>query len=355
MNIAEQRLYSQRLQGSPLASAVEVVRWLGAVQAQDYPAAKWGVAQRMTSGTDAMLDAAFNGGEIIRTHVLRPTWHFVAPEDLRWMLALTSPRVHMANRGSYRRLELDPALLRKACKIITQSLEGGRYRTRGEIGEALGRKKIVCTALRLSHIMMYAELEGLVCSGPLRGRQHTYALVDERVPPAPARPREEALAELARRYFASHGPATAHDFAWWSGLTVTDARRAVQSLGDALEATTIDGRTYWWAGPPAPANRREPRVHLLPNFDEHVVAYRDHGPSVDPRTPQVLADWWNTMGTHPFVLNGLIIGGWKRSVASDRVTLELVLHTDLRAWEREKLKEAVRRYGDFLGRPVTIN
>lgn len=354
-SIAHQRLFSQRLIGARADDAADVVRWLGAVQSQDYAGAKWGLAVRMAGAiTDAALDEAFNAGRLVRTHVLRPTWHFVAPDDLRWLLALTGPRVQAANARVYQRLELDDVVLRRARNTIIQALRDHRYRTRNELGEALAARRIAATGQRLAHLMMHCELDAVVCSGPLRGGKHTYALVEERIPPTPKRQRDEALAELARRYFTSHGPATAHDFAWWSGLTVQDARRAAQLADADLQTVALAGKTYWLSAMAGADALRPPVMHLLPNYDEHVVAYRDHAPSLDPRAPEALAGWGNAQTTHLVVRNGLVVGGWRRTLDGDHVTVQVRLHTPLKPGETRALRRAAEAYGSFLGRTAIL-
>ena len=231
------------------------MRWLGAVQAQDYHGAKWALALRTRGVDSAALDRAFDAGAFLRTHVMRPTWHFVAPEDLRWLLALTGPRVHAVNAHPYRAFELDAPLFRRAHALLTRALRGGRSLTRLELATALEAGGIAARGQRLAYIVMHAEIDALVCSGPMRGKQHTYMLLEERVPPAPALARDEALATLARRYFTSHGPATAHDFAWWSGLTVADAREGVALAGRrARAASRSTGRR---TGRPRPRHRSQ--------------------------------------------------------------------------------------------------
>jgi hypothetical protein len=354
INIARQRLINQGLVGTRFKTPSAVVRWLGAVQSQDYPGAKWGVALRTNGMSDAQLDMAFNAGEIVRTHMLRPTWHFVTPQDLRWMLALTSPRVHIMNGPVYRRGELDDALFRRAHLVITRTLVGGRSATRAELAKALESKRIPAQGLRLAYIVMQAELAGLICSGPLRGKQHTYMLLEERIPPARTYSREESLAMLAERYFRSHGPATAHDFSWWSGLTVAESKRATQMLNRKLESLEIGGKTYWLSTRSREADVKLPTVQLLPNYDEHVVAYRDHGPSLDPRTPHALQGWGNALTAHLIVVNGLVVGGWRRSVQPQQVVLQLALPIPLRKTEVTALKRAAEAFGKFLGLPVVI-
>ncbi len=352
MNIAKLRLVNQRLIDKPFTNAADVVHWFGAMQSQDYPNAKWAIGQRMRAATDRSLDDAFNAGEVVRVHAMRPTWHFIAADDLRWILALTSPRVHMFNGGPYRRLELGDVVFRKAHALFRQALAGGKHLTRAELGELLRSKRIVATGQRIAYIAMQAELDGVICSGPIRGKQRTYALVDERVPGQRTLKGDEALAELAHRYFTSHGPATAHDFAWWSGLTITEAKRATQMLTRELESTVLAGKTYWLGGL-LPAKVRAPVVHLLPNYDEHVVAYRDHNPSLDPRTPDALRGWGNALTAHLICLNGLVVGGWRRDVVSDHVAVRLALPIRLTAGENTALERALKGYGAFMELPVT--
>ncbi len=281
-----ERLRNHRLAGNGLAGPVDVVRWHGAVQAQDFPGALWAVAQRVvTEATEADVLAAFDAGALIRTHVLRPTWHFVAPEDLRWMLALTAPRLQAGSAARYAAVGLDATTRAKATRTIARALEGGRHLTRHELAAALRRVRIDPDGQRLMHLLFHAELEGLICSGPRVGKDLTYALLDERVAPAPPRDREDSLATLMTRYFASHGPATVRDAAWWSGLPLGAVREGIALAGDALERRVIGDTEHWAAAgaavPPAPARARAratrvaPTLHLLPSYDEYTVAYRD--------------------------------------------------------------------------------
>ena len=337
-----------------MSTPVDAVRHLLAVQSQDYPNAKWAVAQRVVDATEAELDRAFDAGEIVRTHVLRPTWHFVAPEDLRWLLALTGPRVHQANAYQYRLLELDSVLRARGRAIIERALRGGHALTRDELADRLAAEGIEGIGLRRGYLLIDAELEGLICSGPRRGRRQTYALVEERLPPAQARTRDEALAELARRYVAGHGPAQVADLAWWSGLTVADARRALESATPPLQREAIDGRTFWAApdSPPAPA-AGGPVVHLLPNYDELLVAFRDRSDAMDPLLPPP-ARVAQVILAHIVTRNGLGVGGYRRRDERAVTRLEIDLLVALDERERAALRQAVERFGIFLGRPVEM-
>jgi len=330
-----------------------VVRHLLAVQSQDYPNAKWAVGQRLRGAraTDVELDRAFDAGEIVRTHVLRPTWHFVAPEDLRWLLALTGPRVHLASGYQYRLLEIDAALAARARAVFEEALRGGVALTRDELGARMIEAGIEAKGLRLAYLVGHAELEAVICSGPRRGKRQTYALVEERIPPARARTRDEALAELATRYVEGHGPAQAADLAWWSGLTLADARIALESATPLLVRERHGERTFW-ASPTQPVESfRSPVVHLLPNYDELLVAFRDRTDAFDPdlppdsRVPQVILG-------HVIVRDGLVIGAYRRRDIEGRTTLEIDLAVELDSPERAAVKAAVDRFAAFVGRPV---
>jgi hypothetical protein len=351
-NIAHLRLQNQRLLDRPFQTAREAVHWLGAVQSQDYPGAKWGVGLRMHAGTDADVEAAFNAGEILRTHILRPTWHFVTQSDLPWMLDLTAARIQQANASMYRNLELDDVLLKRVHKLIRKALEGGNFRTRAELAAFLAGKGIAAAGQRITYIAMHAELAGLICSGPLRGKQQTYGLVEERAPRTKKLDRDEALNMLAERYFTSHGPATIYDFAWWSGLTVSDARRGAQMLDESFVSIEHESKTYFMRQEAAWAPPSLPVVHLLPNYDEHVVAYRDHGPSLDPQTPDALYGWGNSLTAHIVVRNGLVVGGWRRTTTPDHITARFDVKIPFKPKEAAALKRALQEYARFMSRPV---
>jgi len=323
------------------------------VQSQDYPNAKWGVAQRTDGATEADLDRAFDAGAIVRTHVLRPTWHFVAPEDLRWLLALTAPRVHQANAYQYRLLEIDREVTARSRRVIEKALRGGVSLTREELRQALERDGVLGSGLRLGYLIIDAELEGVVCSGPRRGKRHTYALLEERLPSAPARTRDETLAELARRYVEGHGPAQVADLAWWSGLTVAVARSALESATPPLVRETVDDRTFW-TSPTQPAPRfTPPVVHLLPNYDELLIAFRDRTDAMDPALPPP-ARVAQVVLAHIVVRDGLGVAGFRRRDEKAATTLSIDLLVELDAAERDAIRAAAERFAVFLGREVRL-
>ena len=354
LDLARHRLHSQHLIEPALHKPSEVVAWLGAVQAQDYVAAKWAVAQRTSGLTDAALEQAFTGGAILRTHLLRPTWHFVTPADIRWMLALTAPRVNAANAYQYRHLALDDAIFKHSNAALAEALRGGGQLTRAQLGAALERAGIALDNLRLTHLMMRAELDGVVCSGARQGKQFTYALLDERVPPTAILERDEALMELTRRYFSSRGPATVQDFVWWSGLTTADANAGLSMIKSQLAHEALDGRTYWYATSMPVAKSSARTARLLPNYDEYIVGYQDRSAAVDAdRTPQVDARD-NVLFNHTIMIDGRVVGTWKRTLKKNTVLIEVSPFTSLTKAETRAVAAAARQYGAFLDLPVTL-
>jgi hypothetical protein len=354
-DIVWQRLHNERLLGAPFATPERAVAWLGAVQAQDYSGAKWAIGQRIERSSDAVVERAFQRGRILRTHVLRPTWHFVMPADIRWMLELTAPRIRALMAHYDRKLELDAKLVRRSNAALVRALRGNSHLTREELAAVLSGIGIHAKGQRLGHLVMHAELDAAIVSGPRRGKQFTYALFDERVPAQKRRSGESALAELTKRYFQSHGPALLQDFAWWSGLKVSDAKAGVEMVTPRLEKEQIDGKTYWFAPFEPKPRAAEPTVHLLPNYDEYLISYKDYAPVTDPKLFAGLsAAEKSVLFNHLVVRNGQVIGGWRRSIEKDAVDVELRLLTTLKRAERSAIRKAAERYAQFLGLPLRL-
>lgn len=327
---------------------------MGAVQAQDYYGAKWALGQRLMDTTDDAIEKAFADGTILRTHVMRPTWHFVAPADIRWMLKLTAPRVNAANRHYYRKLELDDALFRRSNKALIKVLSGGKQLTRDVLRNALEKAGVSTSGLRFVHILGRAELDGIICSGARQGKQFTYALLDERAPQTKAPPVDEALAELTLRYFTSHGPATLQDFVWWSGLTTADARSGIDMVRRRLVQELIDGQTYWLRPSTLSIKHSSPSAYLLPTFDEYLIAYKDRSAALEPitRTRESPA---NPVFSSPIVVGGRVAGGWTRTLKDSSVIITLRPFSAFKKAEREAVDRAAQRYGSFLGLRVQLN
>ncbi|HEX7020770.1 MAG TPA: winged helix DNA-binding domain-containing protein [Gemmatimonadaceae bacterium] len=349
--IAIRRLYNQAIAGAARRTPADVVTWLGAVQAQEYGPATWGIALRMKAGTALdEIERAIDAGRILRTHVLRPTWHFVPRDDLQWMLALTAPRVRARMAPYNRRLEIDARTVVRASAVFERALGDGAYLTRAELAQHLARSGLQASGQRLAHIMLFVELDGVICSGPRRGKQFTYALLALRAPRSRELTRDEALGTLASRFLRSHGPATASDFVWWSGLLTGDARRSFEIARARPE--TVDGLTYWSVQQSARDAARDHAVHLLPVYDEYVVAYRDrravpHGPaSVRRMAGRPLAF------QHPLIINGQVAGVWRPGATGGR--LDVAPFAPLRSRDREALHEAAARYAVSVGSPLTV-
>jgi hypothetical protein len=359
LDIAQARLSNQLLGREKKRTPGEVVGWLGAVQAQDFAAAKWAIGMRLQQATDAEVEKAYNAGHILRTHVMRPTWHFLAPGDIRAVQALTAHRVRAGNATMHRKLELDDRLLSRCYRALTAALRDGQHLTRAELSSRLAVSRIEAKGQRLAYILMDAELEALICSGPRKGKQFTYALLEERVPKARALPSEEALARWALRYFLGHGPAQAKDFAWWSGLTLQEAQRGIELAKGSLLRETIDGKTYWRSpgGDGQEPNGEKPGgggALLLSIYDEYTIAYRDRGALGDGRHLERLISMGNAL-TSVLILDGIIAGTWKRVLAKAKVELTVSpFHTPRKA-EKEAIRAAASAYGEFLGLPVALS
>ena len=353
-DVLGRRLANQQLVAPRLPNVTALVAWLGAVQSQDYTGAKWGLGLRLPGSTDASLDRAFDAGEILRTHVLRPTWHFLAPADLRWILQLTGPRVKAAIRAHGRRLGLEDHALQRSQAALVRALEGGRHLTRTELAACLRTAGLASEGQVVGHALMHAELDGLICSGSRRGAQVTFALVEERVPRAAQLSRDEALVELVKRYFTSHGPATVRDFAWWSGLTASDTRLGISMLDSTLVREKVDGLEYWFA-PTAPQPEAPGLAYLLPNYDEYTVAYRDRDVYYDAVLGARLPRRSNVPFDYAVVVDGRVVGTWRRTVNREAISIEARLMVELDNAALGALREAAERYARFLGLSVVMS
>jgi hypothetical protein len=354
-DITALRLTNQHLASPTLSKAAQVVSALGAVQAQEYDRSKWGIGMRLRDARDRDIEQAMTDGAILRTHVLRPTWHFVAPADIRWMLTLTGPRVSAAMASYNRKLELDANVFRRSRAAIARALRDGRQLTRQELKTVLERARIdVSSSQRLGHLMMQGELDGMLVSGARRGKQFTYALLEERVSPTPSRDRDDALLELTTRYFTTRGPATPQDFSWWSGLTMADAKRGIEAAGANVQRITVDGRTYWLGADAKPVRLPKASAFLLPVYDEYGISYKDRsamGRRVDP------AEWRKKLGMvfdNMIVVNGQLVGTWNRSFAKNAVVVEMKRVTQTSGAEQRAIVAAVEQYAKFLELPVEI-
>ncbi|HJU73130.1 MAG TPA: winged helix DNA-binding domain-containing protein [Gemmatimonadaceae bacterium] len=345
-DVARHRLHNQHIQRPTFDDPAKVVRWFGAVQAQEFFDALWAVGLRTRGALKGTIERAIAERTIVRTWPMRGTLHFVAPDDAHWMLKLLTPRVIAASASRHRQLELDLAVFRRAEKVLISSLRGGKALTRPAIYEKLNAAGIRTHDSRGLHILGYLAQRGVICFGARDGKQATFVLLDEWVPNARALDRHDALVELARRYITSHGPATVHDFAWWAGLTVADAREGLE--GASLRVEQIEGRSYWLASVPRIHGPKSSRAYLLPVYDEYTVAYRDRSAVLDPK----LAKHVNAGGgvLRPIVvIDGRVMGTWKRSIEKGAAIVTITSFTRLPKYRREAIEDAAARYARFLG------
>jgi hypothetical protein len=350
--ITDLRLRHQQLTKTRFQHAGDLVKWFGAVQAQDYLAALWALGLRTQNATEAVIEQALEDRSIIRTWPMRGTLHFVAAEDARWLVKLLAERTVRSNAQRYiREFELDEAAMMQAAKVVSQALAGGKQLMRTEIYAALERAGIATTQQRGLHILSRLAQEGLICIGPRAGKQPAFALLDEWLPPVPARTREEALAEVARRYFTSHGPATLPDFIWWTGLSSTDAKLALELAKAQLTSETLAGQTFWFAPTPAPRKPSAPTAQLLPVYDEYTVAYKDRSAFL---TSGYAKQAGNGIFNPVVILDGQVAGTWKRTLKRTAVNLSITAFRPLSKAETLAVAAAAQRYGKFLNTEVEL-
>lgn len=344
--LLQHRLHNQRLAATNFEDPADAVRWLGAVQAQDYLGALWAIGLRTRNATEKIVERAIADRAIVRTWPMRGTLHFVAAEDARWMLELMTRRVVAASAKRLdREYGLDEKVAGRSGEAVARALEGGRHLTRDAIYRTLENARISTAGGRGLHITWRMAHDGLICFGPREGKQQTFALLDEWVPGAKRMARDEALAELARRYFTSHGPATVHDFAWWSGLLLSDAAEGLAMAGGELASFDLGDRKCW-TSTSTPPGGSSPRAFLLPAFDEYTVAYRDRDAIVESAHARH-AEGMDILRP-AIVMNGRVTGSWTRTLAKDSVTFELTPFTRLGATARRVVAAAGRRYAAFL-------
>lgn len=327
------------------------MRWFGAVQAQEYSGSLWAVGVRIPGMTEADIERSISERKIVRAWPMRGTIHLVPAEDAKWMLELLTPRVISRSAGRHRQLGLDETTFARSEKIIHEALQNGKSMTRKDLTSLLDSEGVSTSGQRGYHVLLYLAQKGSICFGPREGKQPTFALLDEWVAEHRVLDRDEALGELAGRYFQSHGPATLHDFAWWSGLTIADARTALEGVRPRLVREEIGGRTYWLSGSASTANVESPSVHLLPPFDEYTVAYKDRSAVLDPSHARETDNGL----TNTIVLEGRIIGAWKRKLEKERVVITTNLLEPVGRAEEDAILDAAHRYSTFLGKTVEFS
>jgi hypothetical protein len=353
--IAITRLKSQHLTSKSFTSPREIVAWMGAMQAQDYPMARWAIGVRLPGITDPTIEAAIDQAEIIRTHLLRPTWQFVAAENIYWLLDLSASHIKSAQSSRDRELELTEAVYSISNSIIEKALSSELHLTREELVAELNKAGITTTQNRASHLFARAEVEKIICSGPSRDGKPTYALLSARVPKTGRLTREEALAKLARCYFTSRFPATLQDFTWWSGLTAGDARHALEMVKPNFNPETINGLTYWMTDDVVLQQPDQPSVFLLPAYDEFLISYTDRSASISVEFENHMKGISDRGVFRPIiVINGQVAGIWKRTIKENRLLLELEYFIKPDNIIIRLIRDAATHFGNFLGMKIEV-
>jgi hypothetical protein len=346
--ISKTRLISQKIASPEFQSPSELVSWMGAMQAQDYSMAKWAIASRLKETSDNMIESSYNKGEILRIHLLRPTWHFVSADDIYWMLQLSATKIKSSLKSRHAQLELSDPIITKTTNIIAKALLKETYLTRDELAHEFSKASIRTDENRLSHILFCAEMDGIICSGPLKIKKLTYALLHERVPHKKELSKDESLAELAKRYFKSRCPATLEDFIWWSNLSVTDARKAVHSIKDDFHSERIGSSVYWLPNSEDPVPKRN-SVHLLPAYDEFLISYRDRSSSLsEVNNKRTVSD--NGIFYPLIVRNGQVAGTWKRKSSKNKVIVELLFFKQPDPSTIKLIEDKVNCFGKYLSK-----
>ncbi|UPK72602.1 winged helix DNA-binding domain-containing protein [Chitinophaga filiformis] len=347
--LLQQRLANQQLISPAYGTAPEVVKWCGAIQAQDYEMSKWAVGMRMPAATTEQIETSISKGELVRTHILRPTWHLVHREDVRWMMALSAPSIEQSMGTYNRKLELDSTVFRKSQKVFEKALKDGKQLTRPELAAILEKAKIPTNDLRMNFLLIKAELDMVICNGGKRDKQITYALFEERVPAtSKTLTKEESLAALALRYFNSHGPATLKDFTGWSGLPITAARQGLNLVKDQLNKYAVYDLEYWDPTPASDLKSTDRQVLLIPNYDEYLVAYKDRDIIYDGQHDDHLSREGNPLFNNVILIKGQIAGVWKRTIKKKEIVMDLQTFTPLNKTEQAKLDKEVARYKQFI-------
>ena len=319
------------------------------MQAQDYASALWAVGLRSPGSTRATIEQAVADRLIVRTWPMRGTLHFIAPTEVRWMLALLGPRVIAKSASQKRILGLDDngVTIGRSADALTRALTGNQQLKRAELMAVLEQAGIATTGQRGYHLLWHAALAGLICLGPMQDKQQTFVLLDEWLPPSKPLTREESLARLTRQYYTGHGPATQQDLMWWAGLTATDVKLGLELVKSELSKETIQGQTHWLGSDAVPLPKRDASVQLLPGFDEYLLGYRDRGTILAPEHTSQVCPGGNGIFAPMIVVDGQIVGTWKRTVKKTTATIELLPFTTLTATTRAALQKVADRFGTF--------
>jgi hypothetical protein len=347
------RLINQQISCARFNEPHQVVAALGAMQAQDYLGGLWAIALRLPHVTETAVELAIAERKIIRTWPLRGTLHFVAAADIRWMLALLAPGMIAKRARLFRQIELDENVFAPCRKLFVKALQGNRQLTRDALMHLLESAKIKTSALRGYHILWRLAHEGLLCIAAREGKQQTFALLDEWAPSMlHSLERDAALAELALRYFCGHGPATLRDFVWWTGLKVSDAKSALESVSHQLSRQVVNDTVYWMPRECAAPAETARAAYLLPGFDEYLLGYRDRGAVLDPLHSKKVVPGGNGVFQPTIVINGRVLGTWKRTLKKGDMVITASPFKSLKKTEQNAFAAAAERYARFIGLPL---
>jgi hypothetical protein len=347
--IARMRLLSQRIAGAKCTDPAALVRWLGAVQAQDYGQAVWAIGLRTQVPSLAAVEQAFANQQLALTWPMRGTIHFVPAEDAAWMLKLMAPRILKVENTRMKQFELNEAIVERSRAVFYKALEGGKRLLRAEMMQQLAQAGINPEGQRGYFLLRYLAQQGHICLGPLQGRQQTFARLDEWVPQPRKLSHEAALAELARRYFCGHGPATVHDFANWTGLTVGDARQGLEAVQSELASVKKEDKTYWFSAPASTAPLAE-NTQLLPGFDEYLLGYKDRRAVLEPAHASKIVPGGNGIFKPMVVADGQIVGTWKRALKKGSIDVAVSFFAAATV-SHKSIVAAAGRYCAFLALP----
>lgn len=351
--ISNIRLRSQKIEAAEFRTALEVVAFMGAIQAQDYLMAKWAIGLRIPYSTDKQITSALDKGEILRTHLLRPTWHFVSAEDIYWLLELTAPQIKSALKSRRKELELSESIFTKCSLIIEKLLSDRNSLSREELAIEINNAGIRTDGNRLSHILLSAESDGIICSGPVKANKQTFSLLHDRVPNKKILTRDESLVELAKRYFNSRYPATLHDFIWWSGLSHKDARHALESVKNGFITEIIKSKEYLLPDSFPVSDYTGTSVHLLPAYDEFLLSYKDRSASHSfAYTKKTVSN--NGIFYPVIVVNGQIAGIWKRSIKKNKYVFEPIFFYPQDKATTDLLEEKASLFGKFFDKEIEV-
>ena len=353
MNIYLHRIYNQQISKSKFKTPAEVLSWLGGIQGQDFSGAKWSIGLRLQNFTESEIEQEINKMTIVKSWLMRGTLHFAASKDIRWLLELLAPKIIKGGAGRFKQLELDDSTFKKSRKLIIKFLKNRNQYTRNEIFTMLNKSGISTAGQRGIHILWKFALDRLICYGPIIAKQQTFVLLDEWMPDTKNVERSRALAELAKIYFFSRGPATLQDFVWWSGLKISDAQIGLDAIMKNLDKEILDGIVYWYK-PIESVNKKNIGTFMLPGFDEYLLGYKNKYGTLDQKYIQLICPGKNGLFNPTIINDGQLIGIWKRVFKKNMVIVAPEPFTQFSEVEKKSITKSANLFGKYLEMPVEI-